>query len=96
MNTLRSTRKKAVPFAKIPEVTARVTYAVREVIKIGVMVDGETYFAKQAHRGRSVFIDQIFNSGGISADLESAILSKLKCANRDKVECFLSFRKVND
>jgi hypothetical protein len=70
----------------------RTTFALREVLRIGKMKDSkDCYASKMIGRGRSYAIEMF---DGVSG-LEEMALQYLACKPGDKLEVFMSFRKVN-
>jgi hypothetical protein len=61
----------------------------REVLKIGKMADGEPYFAGSSDKD-SIAIAAFEGTAGI----EEKVLSQLQCKPGDRVECFVSFKKI--
>jgi hypothetical protein len=68
----------------------RHSYMIREVLRIGLMVDGEPYIQSKIGRGKSCAI-RMFDG---ASDLEEAIMAALRCEKGDEVEFVLSCRKV--
>lgn len=69
----------------------RMTYATREVLRVGKMESGEPYFS-DSDGGVNAFAMAAFSYN--DGNIEESILSSLGCKPGDKVECVVTLRKL--